>query len=237
MCTRIAIRRCRRIAVATAIALAAVGGAIASPGGGCHGVGGHSNGGGFHAGAAGGVHGPSGSGYGHQSGGANHHGAGGMWHGGHGYYGGGHHRWRSWWSGFVYGAFVPILPWYGQGLWWGGEPYYYTDGTYYLWNDAISGYEVVRSPLGFDQTFSASSPLTAATLAIGIDLFAYPKGGQSAEQQALDRDECRRWAADQTGARRSQVEGSVTRDAEGANTPGSLRAEAACLEARNYSVK
>ena len=237
MCTRVTIRACRLFAVTTAMTLAAVGGAIASPGGGGHSAAAHSSGGGFHAGAASGFHGGGRNGYGPHSGGGYHHGARGAWHGGHGYYGGGHYGWGSWWGGLGYGAFVPILPWYGQRLWWGGVPYYYADDTYYLWNDAMREYEVVGPPAGFDQTSSATSSPAAADLATGFDLFAYPKGGQSAEQQALDRGECRRWAADQTGVGRPKVDSSVTRDAEAANPPGYLRAEAACLEARNYSVK
>jgi hypothetical protein len=55
------------------------------------------------------------------------------------------------------------------------------------------------------------------------DLFAYPKTGQSAEQQNRDRQECRNWAASQTGS--------------GTDGEGNLRAQAACLEGRGYSVK
>jgi hypothetical protein len=56
-----------------------------------------------------------------------------------------------------------------------------------------------------------------------MDLFAYPKSGQSAEQQTRDRQECRNWAASQA--------------ASGTDNQGNLRAQAACLEGRGYSVK
>ena len=56
-----------------------------------------------------------------------------------------------------------------------------------------------------------------------MDLFAYPKNSQSAEQQNRDRQECRNWAASQTGS--------------GTASEGNLRAQAACLEGRGYSVK
>jgi hypothetical protein len=55
------------------------------------------------------------------------------------------------------------------------------------------------------------------------DLFAYPKTGQTAEQQTRDRQECRNWAASQTGS--------------DTDSEGHLRAQAACLEGRGYSVK
>ena len=63
----------------------------------------------------------------------------------------------------------------------------------------------------------------AAAQGGGTDLFAYPKNGQSAEQQARDRQECRNWAASQMGS--------------GTDSAGNLRAQAACLEGRGYSVK
>jgi hypothetical protein len=68
------------------------------------------------------------------------------------------------------------------------------------------------------------------------DLFAYPKGGQKEDQQARDRNECRHWAANQTGFDPAKAQTDAIRDAV-AKRQGYLRAEAACLEGRNYSVK
>jgi len=69
------------------------------------------------------------------------------------------------------------------------------------------------------------------------DLFAYPKNGQSAEQQARDKQECRDWAA-------TQMNGNGGGGATGAIASASpqaqqvnLRAQAACLEGRGYSVR
>ena len=65
------------------------------------------------------------------------------------------------------------------------------------------------------------------------DLIAYPKNGQSTEQQGKDKFECHRWAASQTGFDPTQ--------AGGGSSPGNrsdyARAQAACLEGRGYSVR
>jgi hypothetical protein len=55
-------------------------------------------------------------------------------------------------------------------------------------------------------------------------LFAYPKNGQSDDQQAADKQECASWAAGQTGA-------------DGTGTSMDYqRAMTACLQGRGYSV-
>jgi hypothetical protein len=68
------------------------------------------------------------------------------------------------------------------------------------------------------------------------DLFAYPKGGQSTEQQMRDREECHKWAVEQSGFDPSQPSHEHPSD-WAAKRESYLRAEAACLQARNYSVK
>ena len=55
------------------------------------------------------------------------------------------------------------------------------------------------------------------------------------EQQTKDRDECHKWAVGQTGYDPLEST-SDTKDLM-AKREGYLRAEGACLEARNYSVK
>ena len=53
------------------------------------------------------------------------------------------------------------------------------------------GYVVTRSPYGDDdEQYDDSAPAD--------DLYVYPAKGQSEQQQADDRYECHRWAADQT---------------------------------------
>jgi hypothetical protein len=55
------------------------------------------------------------------------------------------------------------------------------------------------------------------------------------EQQTRDRDECHKWAVSQAGFDPAQPNGDPKDLA--ARREGYLRAEGACLEARNYSVK
>ena len=69
----------------------------------------------------------------------------------------------------------------------------------------------------------------------GADLFAYPKNAQNAEQQARDRYQCHRGGTDQTGFDPMQSGGVPP--ATPTKRQDYLRAQAACLEARGYSVK
>jgi hypothetical protein len=192
-------------------------------------------GGGSHAGASG-----SGGrvGYGFRGG----YGYRGGWYGhgyrGYGYYGG----WG--WGGLGYGLFFGALPLYYSTLWWGGIPYYYAAGDYYVWNRGVGEYETVPPPIGLAN--QADALLPNAT-----NLFVYPKNGQSAEQQANDRYECHRWARDQTGFDPTQPGGVAATDSikQGAPTPAPadaaspakgqdyVRAQTACLEGRGYSVR
>ena len=262
----------------------------AGPGGG-----GGAHGGGGHSGAQGGaVHGFAAHGfYGHG-------------YYGHGYYGHGYYPgypghpwypyhyccayggwWGPWWWGpgwWGLGVYVPVLPYYYSSFWYNGYPYYYADNSYYVWNGDAGQYEQVNPPNGA-QPGAAGAPGEAS---LGSDLFAYPKAGQSEEQQTRDRDECRRWAqqvltqagpgaaaaAPPPGAAPGQPGAQVapegtppsaappstalppppppTTPAPGASGPPAgnaapseplvqhesyLRAEAACLEARNYAVR
>lgn len=162
-------------------------------------------------------------------------------HGGFGHYGGyrGGYRggwgygWRGWrggywgpwgWGGLGLGLYFATLPLYYSTLWWDGVPYYYADDTYYRWNGAVNQYETVSPPPGLE----AGGPSVSAS-----ELIAYPKNGQSEEQLGKDKFECHRWAAAQTGFDPTQ--------ATGANVAGRrsdyVRAQAACLEGRGYSVK
>src|SRR6185437_11218983 len=156
------------------------------------------------------------------------------WH--HGHPG---HGW--WWRGgccawgvdFGLGWFVPFLPWGYETLWWNDVPYYYAGNTYYAWDDAAGEYQAVEPP--DDAGKSTASPADSSTDA-GFELYAYPKGGQSEAQQARDRDECRQWASQQTGFDPAKSPDGTPNEAM-VKRQGYLRAEAACLEARNYTVR
>jgi hypothetical protein len=162
---------------------------------------------------------------------------GGYGHGGYGHGGGWHGwGWHGWgWRGGYYGwgffgtdLWLATLPWYYSTYWWGGLPYYYVDNAYYVWNGTAGRYQSVRPPAGIEK---------APAVAPSTELFMYPKSGQSAEQQARDRYECHRWAADQTGFDPTRTHGGVSVDSAAALRADYLRAQGACLEGRDYSVR
>jgi hypothetical protein len=161
----------------------------------------------------------------------------GGWRGGYGGWRGGYGGWRGgyggWgWGGWGWGAlglglYFSALPWYYDTLWWDGVPYYYADGNYYQWDDSASAYETVNPP-----------PEVAKQVAAGqgtpSDVIVYPKNGQTADQQAKDRQECRTWAAGQINSAGAP---SAAKSAAAANNRDYLRAQAACLQGRGYSVQ
>jgi hypothetical protein len=62
---------------------------------------------------------------------------------------------------------------------------------------------------------------------------AYPKNGQSDAQQATDKTECHTWASAQSGYDPTQD----SQNAPAIKRSDYMRAQAACLEGRGYSVK
>jgi hypothetical protein len=141
------------------------------------------------------------------------------WRGGYGYYG----PWG--WGGLGLGLYFATLPLYYSTYWWGGVPYYYADNNYYRWNGTVNQYETVSPPAGM----GGQEPQGSGT----SELIAYPKNGQSEEQQGKDKFECHRWAAGQTGFDPTQVASATA----AGKRSDYFRAQAACLEGRGYSVK
>jgi hypothetical protein len=242
-------RRLRLATVLVAAGLLAGGAGLAAAqghaGGGGHGGGAHFGGGARFGGGFGGARGFYGGGYrGFYGGGYR----GGFY--GRGYWGCCGWGWGWWGPGWWgLGVYAAWLPWYYSLYWWDGYPYYYYGDNYYVWNGDAGSYEQVNPPQGFHPDTSAANagqgqgPMSA-------ELFAYPKAGQTPEQQARDRDECSHWAAGQTGAQTGAGPGTPPPStppgstASGAPPPSAvaqhdayLRAEAACLEARNYTVR
>lgn len=125
------------------------------------------------------------------------------------------------------GAFLPFLPPYYSTIWYGGLPYYYADGAYYMHDPVREGYIVTSPPDGVE----------AATQSAGDELFAYPKNGQSEEQQANDRYECHRWATSNSGFDPTQPLGGVAQSQVSSKRADYRRAQTACLESRGYNVK
>jgi hypothetical protein len=105
-------------------------------------------------------------------------------------------------------------------------PYYYSDNTYYIYDPNQKGYETVAPPEGLQ------AQVGDAGGGAPPDIIAYPKNGQSADQQAKDKFECHQWAASQTGF--DPTQGSST--APATKRSDYMRAQAACLEGRGYSV-
>jgi len=127
-----------------------------------------------------------------------------------------------------FGIGIDVLPPFYTTVWFGGLPYYYADGTYYLWEPARREYVVTQPPAGSD---AASTTPPAET-----DLYAYPKNGQGEEQQSSDRYACHDWARTQSGYDPTQPLGGVPANDSSAKRADYRRAERACLEGRGYSV-
>ena len=224
-----------------------------------HGGGAHGGAVGFHGGAV--IHGGPGlrggavmhGGVGYHGYPGYHYGYPGYRYGYHGYGWGWRPGYGWWWWGWglPLGVYLSTLPLYYSTTYWDGVPYYYANGGYYIWNNAASQYEQVQPPADFVQS-GVSAPQ---------ELYAYPMRGQTADQQARDKSECRAWASGQvTGAPPSAPvgpNGAASTSPSAPPGPGAgptaaapggsstvatggqdyLRAQQACLEARGYSVR
>jgi hypothetical protein len=192
-------------------------------------------GGGGHGGSFGGGHGGS-FGGGHGGGfGGGHGGRGGFGHRGFGDRGFGFGRFGfggGFYDGFGllgYGLFFDALPFYYSTYMWGGVPYYYANDNFYQWNGSMGQYETVRAPESLANQVTAQGP--------DLNLFAYPTNGQTTAQQSADRFECRQWAGGQTGIDSPPAGSTVMISVPAAKRQDYLRAQAACLQGRGYSVK
>lgn len=126
------------------------------------------------------------------------------------------------------GVVVPILPRVYTTVWYGEVPYYYAGGAYYRWYPEARGYIVVEPPENMERYDQPQVP---------DELFVYPASGQSAEQQALDRYECHRWAVDESGFDPTRAGGGVPAGEATDRRSNYNRATKVCLEARGYSVE
>jgi len=129
--------------------------------------------------------------------------------------------------------------------WWGGVPYYYANDVYYTYNAAQSGYVVTDPPptdtgdsdsAGGNGGYASADPGSGessdgASASGGANVYAYPKSGQTDEQQSTDRYECHKWAVAQSG-----FDPTHTSQASG-NSADYRRAMTACLDGRGYSAK
>jgi len=120
-----------------------------------------------------------------------------------------------------YGLRVRYLPSYAEQVWIGSIGYFLAAGTYYLWQAGSQDYEVVEPP-----------QQVASVAQSAYDVMAYPMYNQGPDQQARDRYECHRWAADQ-----SSFDPALASYAPPAYVADNYRrALGACLSGRGYSV-
>jgi hypothetical protein len=187
-----------------------------------HGGGGHFGGGGHAYAGHGAYGGRGGYGYGGYRGGYGY----GGYRGGYGWRGGYYGGWG--WGGVGLGLYFATLPLYYSTFWWDGIPYYYADNTYYRYDGSVGRYETVAPPPDVQNQAAAQEP-------VGTDLIAYPKNGQTAEQQAKDKYECHHWATTQSGF--DPTQGATAASASTGKRSDYMRAQAACLDGRGYSVK
>ena len=121
------------------------------------------------------------------------------------------------------GAVVTTLPSGFIGFSTGPSTYYYVNDTYYTWHEPRQVYVVVNKPDGAEEAIEEA---TEGRLVI------YPNENQDAEQQALDRYECHRWASTESG-----IDPTVE-DVEHDSEEKSIyrRAISACMTGRDYTV-
>jgi hypothetical protein len=150
---------------------------------------------------------------------------------GYGHHRGGWHRERGssdrnrgggqgGWNIPGHGFYFASIPSYCKIVYWDGVPYYYADDVYYEWSGTAGAYEQVQPPAGLAESINSQAPALR-------DLFVFPNADQTIEQLERDREECQQWAADQVG-----LDPKVS-----AKRANYLRADGACLEARDYSVE
>jgi hypothetical protein len=125
--------------------------------------------------------------------------------------------------GIPFGLFVGTLPGLYTSFWYGGTRYYYADSTYYTYEPDRRGYVVTHSPYGDDEEYSSDTQS-------GDDLYIYPARGQSEQQQADDRYQCHRWAAQEShyDPLDDDYNSDLRKDYQ--------RAMTACLTGRGYTV-
>jgi hypothetical protein len=111
-------------------------------------------------------------------------------------------------------------------MWANGTPYYYANNNYYQWDGNAGEYQTVNPPAEVQQQEAMQSP----------NLVAYPKNGQPADQQAADKAECLTWATSQSGFDPNQATPPATTTEPNDKRSDYMRAQAACLQGRGYSV-
>jgi hypothetical protein len=135
------------------------------------------------------------------------------------------------WSVPGHGFFFGSIPSYCRLVYWEGMPYYYADDVYYEWNGTAGAYQEVQPPAGLAEEIGVQAPMVT-------ELFVFPNGDQTNEQLERDREACHGWAVEQAGFDpKAAPPPTKASDPSAAKRADYLRADAACLEARDYSVE
>src|SRR5262245_13270104 len=96
-------------------------------------------------------------------------------------------------------------------------------------------YRHYYGPFGYDPWFYpyaiAPYPMPVPDDKPAVNLYAYPQGGQTADQVTRDRSECHDWAAGQ-----SDFDPLTAKRQKTADLANYDRAFTACMQGRNYSV-
>ncbi len=126
-----------------------------------------------------------------------------------------------------YGVRVRSLPSYSQEVWIGSSLLFLAAGAYYAYQPDTQDYVVVNPPQN-DSAYQAAPQQQSN----GYDPVAYPANGQSPQQVELDRYQCYRWAAEQSGFDPANFAGQPPPDIVDVYR----RSMGACLAGRGYSV-
>jgi hypothetical protein len=131
------------------------------------------------------------------------------------------------------GLFIPFLPFAYTTIWFHGIPYYYANETYYT--QTPGGYVVAEPP---QVEMTETPPETGNDEYFADDkMFIYPRNGQSAEQQDVDRYECHQWASEQTNYDPTKIPPEMPAEKIMQQRSDYQRAMAACLDGRGYTAK
>lgn len=165
------------------------------------------------------------------------------------------------------GWVVRTAPPHARVVVWGGVPYRYAGGAWYV--PGRGGFVVARPPVGIvigdlppfytvvtlggiaywyangvyyrehpGGGYEVAEPPAPANAPAPDKVYVYPRNGQTAEQQSRDEYDCHRWAVGQTGFDPTQqVTGQAPTTGQPAQGEAYQRAQGACLEGRGYTVR
>jgi hypothetical protein len=126
----------------------------------------------------------------------------------------------------------------GHGGWW--VPWAVIGGaavaTSYYYAPYYSPYYAPRTVVIQEQPPVYIQPAPSVTPSTAERIFIYPRKGQSEDLQAKDRYECHLWAVNQTGYDPTQPTDGMSAQAN-QKRADYQRAQGACLDAREYTVK